>query len=140
MDYRFLDDRVNLAIKIMERSGGPARVTEAKLAASANLSVFRFAHLFRQQTGMAPLKMLRAIRLRRSARLLAETRLSVKEIAWQVGFRTCAGFVRAFGKTFGVTPTECRRKRLELASAAPSGIAKTMAAGVGLGLMRGFEE
>jgi AraC-like DNA-binding protein len=78
--------------------------------------------------------------LRNAARLLIETRLSVKEIAWQVGFRTCAGFVRAFKKTFGVTPSECRRKRLQLESAAPSGGAKSLTAGAGLALGREFEE
>ncbi len=131
MTSRVTDKRVNRAIEIMEISGrDAAQTTEAEFAASVNLSVSRFAHLFRQQTGMAPLEMLQSIRLQKCGRLLRETQLSIKEIAWQAGFRTSGGFARAFKKTFGTTPLEFRRNPAELESVPPPpGAGKTIGGG-----------
>ncbi len=112
MTCPILDERVSRAIEVMESSdGGTAPVTGAKLAALAGISASHFAHLFRQQAGMAPLQMLKSINFRRAEDLLRQTSLPVKEIAWQAGFQTSSTFTRAFRKRFGRGPSDYRRNR-----------------------------
>ena len=109
MDGRTLDERVRRAVKVMESVGATSPVTEAALAFSAHLSVSRFAHLFREQTGMAPLQMLRLIKLKNATKLLLDTRLAIKEIGFLAGFGSPASFVRFFKRRYGMTPREYRR-------------------------------
>lgn len=59
--------------------------------------------------GVTPADFIRNVRLKRAAQLLAETQLSINEIASKVGFVTPRNFSANFKKMFGVTPSEYRR-------------------------------
>jgi transcriptional regulator GlxA family with amidase domain len=104
-----LDERVLQAIDLMGSADSGRPITEAALAHAVCFSVSRFAYLFRLQTGVAPLRMLRSIRLQEAARLLLDTETALKKIADAVGFRTAAHFGRLFKVHYGVTPCEYRR-------------------------------
>lgn len=54
---------------------------------------------------------LREIRMNKAGELLATTRLSVAEIAEQVGYLNQSKFASVFKKQFGVSPLEYRRSR-----------------------------
>ncbi len=58
----------------------------------------------KEQWGETPGKVLRKSRLDEGARLLRTTNLKVSDIAIQVGFSTSTSFVRAFNRTYGVSP------------------------------------
>lgn len=58
--------------------------------------------------GITPTDFIRNVRLKRAAQLLAETHLSISEIADRVGFATARNFSSSFKKIFGVTPSEYR--------------------------------
>jgi AraC family transcriptional regulator of arabinose operon len=102
-----LDERVRRAIELLELEPGQT-VSCDGLASSLYLSVSRFAHLFRQQTGTTPMRMLRSIRLQRAAQLLSLSQVPIKEIAGTLGFRGVAHFGRLFKVRFGVTPWKFR--------------------------------
>ena len=50
-------------------------------------------------------------RMQKGAALLLETPASVREIAIQVGYLEPSQFTKAFRRSYGVTPTELRRRQ-----------------------------
>ena len=74
------------------------------------LSPFHFARLFKSETRFAPHEFLIATRLDRAKILLKMSRKSVKEVAFQIGFRSEVSFVTTFKLKTGFTPTEFRQK------------------------------
>lgn len=57
-------------------------------------------------TGQKPTEFIRSIRLKKAARLLTDTELSVVEISEKVGFATPSYFSKCFKEMFGVLPTQ----------------------------------
>lgn len=77
-------------------------------AAMCHLSESRFAHLFKQATGIAPKQYLLRIKTDAACRLLSTTDLSVTEIAAEVGIEDINYFCRLIKKRTGKTPRELR--------------------------------
>jgi len=88
--------------------------TASVLARSVNLSVSWFQHLFKSQTGMPLRQYVVSHRLQRAAKLLEETEMPVKEVAYDVGYRHPASFVRAFRTQFAVSPKLYRQRTRQL--------------------------
>jgi AraC-like DNA-binding protein len=63
---------------------------------------------FRRETGATPAAYLRERRLQEAHLLLQGDRWSVGEIARRVGYTNVAAFTAAFGRRFGVPPSEAR--------------------------------
>jgi transcriptional regulator GlxA family with amidase domain len=80
------------------------------LAAAVRLSRSRFSHLFREQTGVAPWRYLRDLRLQRARVLLETTPLSVKEVMALVGVNDPSHFSRDFCAAFGASPRAWRKR------------------------------
>ena len=57
-------------------------------------------------TGQAPGELIRIIKLKRAAKLLLEGKLSVTQVAYEIGFSSPAQFTRAFVKQFDCVPSE----------------------------------
>lgn len=57
-------------------------------------------------TGQKPTEFIRSIRLKKAARLLTDTDLSIVEISEKVGFATPSYFSKCFKEMFGVLPTQ----------------------------------
>lgn len=81
----------------------------ARLADIAHVSPGHFHELFRDATGMTPYQYLLDARLKRARSLLLETRLSLPDIAEQVGFSSQSALTHAFRRQFGLTPGRLRR-------------------------------
>lgn len=67
-----------------------------------------FRRRFKQQMGMAPIKYLLELRLRKAKHLLMHTTLPVKIIAEECGFENPLYFSRFFRKRTGLPPSEAR--------------------------------
>jgi len=65
---------------------------------------------FRKRYGMSPAKYRQQLIFERARRLLSKTRLSVKEIAFQLGFDNQNYFSRTFKNHVGLSPLEYREK------------------------------
>jgi AraC family transcriptional regulator len=87
-------------------------ITLFELASIANMSLYYFAVLFRQSTGLSPHKYLLNQRIERSKGLLCDRKRSVLDVGLQVGFEHQNNFARAFRRVMGVSPTEYRRDYL----------------------------
>ena len=69
-----------------------------------------FRHTFAVHTGLSPLQYLLELRLVRARKLLAETKLAVKEIAMQTGFEDEHYFSRLFRRKLNLTPGQFRKR------------------------------
>jgi AraC-like DNA-binding protein len=78
------------------------------LADVAGLSMFHFARTFKQSEGVTPHRFLLQSRLRRVQELLANTELSLSEIALAAGFSDQSHCARRFREFVGVTPRRYR--------------------------------
>ncbi|MDE1180902.1 AraC family transcriptional regulator [Paraburkholderia sp.] len=78
-------------------------VSLATLAATAGLSVSRFATLFRLETGIPPHKYVCLVRIRHAQRLLRHG-MPPSVVATEVGFFDQSHLGRHFRRTVGVTP------------------------------------
>jgi AraC-like DNA-binding protein len=80
-----------------------------ELSEIAGLSVFHFARQFKHSEGVTPHHYLVSRRVERARELLAETNLSLSEIAFAVGFADQSHLTRHFRQIVRMTPGQFRR-------------------------------
>jgi AraC family transcriptional regulator, arabinose operon regulatory protein len=85
------------------------RIRLIELAEAAKISPSRLSHLFKAEMGLSPGQYLMSLRMQKAAKLLATSRLSVKQIMALVGYDNKSHFVRHFRRLFGQTPSEYRK-------------------------------
>ena len=83
----------------------------AQLADQAGLSKFHFQRLFKAATGVSPSRYHINLRMEEARRLLRETRMSVIDVALEVGYTDPSHFARLFRRETGLSPSEYRRQR-----------------------------
>ena len=81
----------------------------ARAANEAGVSPFHFLRLFAQVLGVTPHQYLVRSRLRRAARLLADDRRPITDVAFDAGFGDLSNFVRTFHRAAGVSPRRFRK-------------------------------
>ncbi|WPH17450.1 DNA-binding response regulator [Variovorax paradoxus] len=79
------------------------------LAARVGTHEKRLTRAFRAHTGRTVLEFAREERLSRAQHLLAQTLLSIEDVAHAIGFSGAANFTTAFKERFGSTPAAHRR-------------------------------
>jgi AraC-like DNA-binding protein len=80
----------------------------ATLAAVAGLSIHHFARGFKQSAGVTPHHYLTQKRVERAQDMLANSVLSLSEIAYAVGFSDQSHLARHFRQMLGITPGQFR--------------------------------
>ena len=103
-----VDRRIRRAIELMHANMERDLPLE-EIAAVAYLSPFHFARLFKKLTGASPHAYLATLRTTRAQTLLAETDLSVSEVASRVGYSSPSHFTKAFRQLTGLTPRAFRK-------------------------------
>ncbi|MED3645521.1 AraC family transcriptional regulator [Halalkalibacterium halodurans] len=84
------------------------QITLKEIASHVNLSPYYFSHLFKAETGYAPIEFVIKHRMDTAKHMLKTTSLSIYDIAHQVGYSSSSGFINIFYKKVGFTPTEFR--------------------------------
>jgi AraC-like DNA-binding protein len=102
-----LDGRVR---KMLEMCASGTAFTIRELAVAFNLSPSYLRRLFKHQTGVCMGDWLSEQRLQRAAQLLANSYMSVKEIAHTVGYEHASSFIRAFERRFEQAPLRYRKQ------------------------------
>ena len=87
-------------------------LTVAEIAHKCGLSLSRFAHLFRTETGQPPQRYLEHQRLHRARQLLEFTQEPIRHIAEQVGFENPFYFTLRFKRHNGMSPRQWRNRAL----------------------------
>ncbi|MEM6844947.1 MAG: AraC family transcriptional regulator [Bacteroidota bacterium] len=83
-----------------------------QLAQSFNLSYSRYRSVFKQATGLAPQQFLINERIECAKRLLRNTEMDIKEIAYKSGFQSAPYFSRIFQQKTGNSPSTERLRRV----------------------------
>ena len=78
----------------------------ADVAEYCNMSLYYFAHLFKEISGTTFYNYLTTFRVEKSLLLLRHTNTSITDIAYECGFSNVRSYDRAFKKVFNLTPTE----------------------------------
>jgi AraC family transcriptional regulator len=86
-------------------------VSLAAVAASAGLTRMHFAAQFRAATGLSPHEYFLRRRIERAQEMLAETGMSLVDIALSVGFQTQSHFTTVFKRYAGQPPRAWRESR-----------------------------
>ena len=114
--YRQRDARIEEALAYIAQHYAK-RLDLASLARQVFLSPSRFSHLFKAQTGQAPLQYVEQYRLERAAERLLSSHDSVEQIAASVGFANAFHFSTRFRRHFGRPPGRYRLNPKELGGA-----------------------
>ncbi len=93
---------------VVQKHLGDQHLSVASLAGQLGCTADYLSHLFRHSTGERLTAYINRQRMVRAARLLRETSLAGKEVAWACGFATPSYFIRAFQKHFDMTPKAWR--------------------------------
>lgn len=102
-------DEVTLRAAIRFISGHLNQVPSlADIAGKVGTHSKRLSSIFREHMGMTVFHWIREERLRRGRELLADSYMSMQDIAEQVGFRSACNFTTAFRERMGMTPTAFR--------------------------------
>lgn len=86
------------------------RIKLAELSRLANMSATKLKKLFRQFTGCTITEYILSKKTDYASHLLADSDLSIEELAKKVGFDTVAGFSTSFKKQTGIPPSEYRKQ------------------------------
>ena len=84
------------------------------LCRSVRSSRSAFMARFTASFGESPMSVLRRLRMRQAASLLAANALSIEQVALQAGYQSRSSFTRTFRKHFGTDPSEYRAKAKRL--------------------------
>jgi AraC-like DNA-binding protein/DNA-binding winged helix-turn-helix (wHTH) protein len=103
------DPSVGRALSLLHSRVGESWTAEA-LAREVNMSRSTFADRFTALLGQPPMRYLTGWRMQLARHYLAETRRSVAQIAFEVGYESEAAFNRAFHRECGSPPATWRRK------------------------------
>jgi len=84
--------------------------TSGTLAREVNMSRSAFADRFTAVVGQPPMRYLTGWRMQLARQRLAETRLPVAQIGYEVGYGSEAAFTRAFRREHGAPPAAWRKQ------------------------------
>lgn len=81
------------------------------LADKCNLSVSRFKHLFKEETGIPPAEYIIRKKVEKAQELIEKQEQSIKDIAYDLGFSSPAYFSTVFKQYNGYSPTSLKVKK-----------------------------
>jgi AraC family transcriptional regulator len=99
------DPRIEKAVRLLNEDSSR---TLADLASDCTLSISRLSHLFKAKTGHTVGNFRRNCRFQVATKMLATTDMSIKQIAYALGYHHTSSFVRAFELHVGVSPSGYR--------------------------------
>jgi AraC-like DNA-binding protein len=96
-----------LRVLVQNRLGDSA-LSVAELARHSGCTPDHLSAVFRRRTGEHLVAWITRLRMERAARLLRETPMAVKEVAWACGYASPSYFIRCFRSRHGCTPQAFR--------------------------------
>ena len=84
-------------------------LTLEQLAEESHMNKYYLSHAFKREYGVSPINYMISRRIEESKYLLAETDLSMSQIAQLLGFSSLSYFSQVFRRTLGISPKEYRQ-------------------------------
>jgi signal transduction histidine kinase/ligand-binding sensor domain-containing protein/DNA-binding response OmpR family regulator len=101
-DEKFLKN----ALEYIENNITNPNFSVEELSSNLNLSRVSLYKKLLTLTGKTPVDCIRTIRLKRAIQLLEKSKLSIANVAYEVGFNNAAYFAKVFKEEFGILPSE----------------------------------
>ena len=89
-------------------------LTLEQLAEESHMNKYYLSHAFKREYGVSPINYMISRRIEESKYLLAETDLSMSQIAQLLGFSSLSYFSQVFRRTQGISPKEYRQNTRNL--------------------------
>lgn len=87
-----------------------ANITLSDLSKHFNRSKSHISHLFKKECGMSIRAYCNNLKLEDAKILLKNTNIPITEIAFNIGFNDSSYFISLFGKKFGMSPLQFRKR------------------------------
>ncbi|HEX5172403.1 MAG TPA: hybrid sensor histidine kinase/response regulator transcription factor, partial [Cyclobacteriaceae bacterium] len=107
LDVKFVEN----AVKIVEKNVSSPDFSVEDLGMELGISRAYIYKKIQALTGKSPLEFIRTIRLQHAAQLLEKSQLSVREVAYKVGFNNPKYFTKYFKEHFHVLPSNYAASR-----------------------------
>lgn len=111
-----MDDRIIHARELMDQAIFSQSLSESDIASQIGLSTSQFTRLFTSQFNMTPKRYMDQQRLTLAKRMLRSSEMSVKQLAFNMGFKQLSHFSNWFRKHQGVSPRKYRHMELRPSS------------------------
>ncbi|OYZ11330.1 MAG: hypothetical protein B7Y39_19470 [Bdellovibrio sp. 28-41-41] len=105
------DPRVKRSIILIDEK--LADISLTNVASKSGLSLRNFNRLFLQEVGMTPKTYLILRRVEMAKKLLKETKLTVTDISFEVGYGSLSKFIETFKKIEGILPSDYRSSLIQ---------------------------
>lgn len=107
--HEISDERVLLALELLERDPLSKRVRVSDVSKAVGLSVSQLDRLFLHHVGHTPKAHLQARKISEARSLLQEGEFTMKEISYRLGFTSPNAFYNWFRKETGNSPSSARK-------------------------------
>ena len=106
-----LDEQlIDKAVKYVEENISRSDLSVEELAREMGMSRVHLYKKISALTGKSPIEFIRLLRLKRATQYLAESQLTIAEIAYRLGFNNPKYFSKYFKEEFGISPSEYQGK------------------------------
>lgn len=95
--------------QIVEANYGDEAFALPQLCEAISMSRSQLFRKMKALTDVSPSDFIRNYRMAQAKLLLETTQISVKEVAWRVGFKEVPHFSKTFQETYGITPSAVRK-------------------------------
>ena len=111
MSANYINEYQRLLTPVLEHieQNYDSHILVGDLAKNCNVSVFHFSRVFKRSTGYSPYEYILKFRINKGKDLLSNTKEPIEQIAVSLGFRDNGGFIKAFKKFEGITPSKFRK-------------------------------
>lgn len=109
--YQGQVDYVEIALQLIERDYNNPSLSLHSVANELNISANYLSYIFSKKRGIPFKKFLQQYRLQQSEKLIVETRLSISEVAREVGFVDSNYFTKVFKEYYHFTPLKYRTQK-----------------------------
>ena len=100
-------------LDVMDKQMDNNTLTVDELVEEMGMGRTVFFNKLKSLTGLSPVEFIREMRVKRAAKLLEERQYNITEVTYMVGMNDSRYFAKCFKNTYGVTPSEYRRRCLE---------------------------
>ena len=100
-------------LNIMDKQMDNNALTVDELVDDMGMGRTVFFNKLKSLTGLSPVEFIREMRIKRAAQLLEQKNYNITEVTYMVGMNDSRYFAKCFKATYGVTPSEYRKQRLE---------------------------
>ena len=100
-------------LNVMDKQMDNNTLTVEELVEEMGMGRTVFFNKLKSMTGLSPVEFIREMRIKRAAQLLEDRQYNITEVTYMVGMNDSRYFAKCFKATYGMTPSEYRRRCMQ---------------------------